>query len=334
MACATKPRGQCLTDIDGFTCEQKIVKDSCGVGQWPGDMHVNRQHLSFAVLVPILAIGLVACQRPGGATTTKAPVYVERPVELLYNEARDQLGRRNYAEAVQAFEEVDRQHPYSEWARRSLLMSAYAQYQQNKYEDAIAAAQRFAALYPGNESAPYAYYLIAMCYFEQIVDVGRDQRMTELALASLNEVVQRYPQSEYARDARLKMDMTQDQLAGKEMEIGRYYLTESQHLAAIGRFRRVIDLYQTTTHVPEALHRLVEAYLSMGIVEEATKVGSVLGYNYPGSEWYEASYRLLTNKGAAPSVRPERRRLFDRKPLFNRGRDRAPEPPRDSQKAT
>jgi outer membrane protein assembly factor BamD len=281
----------------------------------------------FVVLLPLAAIAISACQSGRGVTATKAPVYVERPVEQLYNDARDQLGRRNYSEAVQGFEEVDRQHPYSEWARRSLLMTAYAKYQQNKYEDAIADAQRFTALYPGNDSAVYAYYLIAICYFEQIVDVGRDQRMTELALASLNELVQRYPQSEYARDARLKIDMTQDQLAGKEMEIGRYYLRENQQLGAIGRFRRVIDVYQTTTHVPEALHRLVEAYLSMGLTEEATKIGAVLGFNYPGSEWYEASYKLLTDRGAAPAVRPERRGLFRRTSTPNPGQPRASAPP-------
>ena len=279
------------------------------------------------MMLPLAAIAITACQNGPGSTATKAPVYVERPVEQLYNDARDQLGRRNYSEAIQGFEEVDRQHPYSEWARRSLLMSAYAQYQQNKYEDAISGAQRFAALYPGNESAVYAYYLISICYFEQIVDVGRDQRMTELALASLNELVQRYPQSEYARDARLKIDMTQDQLAGKEMEIGRYYLREGQQLGAIGRFRRVIDVYQTTTHVPEALHRLVEADLSMGLVDEATKVGAVLGYNYPGSEWYEASYKLLTDRGAAPSVRPARRSFFQRTNAPNPGQPRASAPP-------
>jgi outer membrane protein assembly factor BamD len=270
-------------------------------------------------------LGLAACAGTGGDALDKAPVYVERPVELLYNEARDLLADRRYTEAVRGFEEVDRQHPYSEWARRSLLMSAYAQYQQNKYEDAVAGAQRYVALYPGSDSAPYGYYLIAMCYFEQIVDVGRDQRMTELALASLNDVVQRFPQTEYARDARLKIEMTQDQLAGKEMEIGRFYLRGDQHLAAIGRFKRVVDLYQTTTHVPEALHRLVEAYVSLGIVGEATKVGAVLGYNYPGSEWYEASYRLLTTRGAAPRVTPVRQGLFGRVRAEETG---LPKPPR------
>lgn len=289
-------------------------------------LNVKQSSARFLLLLPLAAIAMAACQN-SGATITKAPVYVERPVEQLYNEARDQMGRRNYSEAIQGFEEVDRQHPYSEWARRSLLMTAYANYQQNKYEDAIADAQRFTALYPGNESAVYAYYLIAISYFEQIVDVGRDQRMTELALASLNELVQRYPQSEYARDARLKIDMTQDQLAGKEMEIGRYYLREGQHLAAIGRFRRVIDVYQTTTHVPEALHRLVEANLSMGLIDESTKVGAVLGYNYPGSEWYESTYRLLTTRGIAPEARPQRRGLFQRTSTLNPGQARASAPP-------
>lgn len=292
-----------------------------------------------AALVVGLGLMLVlgGCANRGIRETT-APVYVERPVEQLYNEARDQLGRGNYVAAVQGFEEVDRQHPYSEWARRSLLMGAYAQYMQNKYEEAIGASQRFIQLYPGNASTPYAYYLIAQCYFEQIVDVGRDQRMTELALAALNEVVQRFPTTEYARDARLKMDMARDQLAGKEMEIGRFYLRQDEHVAAIGRFRRVIDLYQTTTHVPEALHRLVEAYLSLGLVSEATQVGAVLGYNYPGSEWYEASYRLLTSRGAAPETGPQteaQRRswlqriinpFLGRSPASTRGSAPAPEP--------
>jgi outer membrane protein assembly factor BamD len=319
----------CLTStvIGDFTAGVKVVMGSAGKGNWPGVLIVLHSSSRFLLVLPLVAIAVAACAGGGGATATKAPVYVERPVEQLYNEARDQLGRRNYSEAIQGFEEVDRQHPYSEWARRSLLMTAYSKYQQNKYEDAIADAQRFAALYPGNESAVYSYYLIAICYFEQIVDVGRDQRMTELALASLNELVQRYPQSEYARDARLKIDMTQDQLAGKEMEIGRYYLREGQQLGALGRFRRVIDVYQTTTHVPEALHRLVEANLSMGLIDEATKVGAVLGYNYPGSEWYETSYKLLTSRGVAPTVRPARRGLFQRTTTPNPGQPRASAPP-------
>jgi outer membrane protein assembly factor BamD len=287
--------------------------------------------LALAGLAVLVGAGLMA----GGCASNRireptAPVYVERPVDQLYNEARDQLARGNLVAAVQGFEEVDRQHPYSEWARRALLMGAYAQYQQNKYDEAITSAQRFIQLYPGNPSTPYAYYLIAQSYFEQIVDVGRDQRMTELALAALNEVVQRYPQSEYARDARLKMDMARDQLAGKEMEIGRYYLRENQQIAAIGRFRRVVDLYQTTTHVPEALHRLVEANLSIGLMDEAMQVGAVLGYNYPGSTWYEASYRLLTDRGLRPETAPDgevRRPLLER---LNPFRGRSPSETRGS----
>ena len=318
------------TAFSGFPCERKLVKDELGKGIWPGVYVVKQSPFRILLVVPTLLVALAACQSMPGSSAKKAPAYVERPVDLLYNNARDELSKKNYTEAVIGFEEVDRQHPYSEWARRALLMTAYANYQQNKYEDAIAGAQRFASLYPGNESAVYAYYLIAICYFEQIVDVGRDQRMTELALAALNDVVQRYPQSEYARDARLKIDMTQDQLAGKEMEIGRYYLRDGQHLAALGRFRRVVDLYQTTTHVPEALHRLVETNLSMGLVDEATKVGAVLGYNYPGSEWYEASYKLLTARGFTPDGKPAKRGLFQRITKPKRGLERAPEPPQDS----
>ena len=261
-----------------------------------------------AVLIGATVLG--GCQSIGNKNKS-APVYVERPVENLYNNARDQLDKNNYQEAIQGFNEVDRQHPYSEWARRAILMSAYANYKQNKYDEAITNAQRYISMYQANQdNSAYAYYLIAICYFEQIADVGRDQRMTEMALASLNEIVQRYPNTPYAKDARLKMDMARDQLAGKEMEIGRYYLNNGEQIAAIGRFRRVVDLYQTTTHVPEALHRLVEAYTSMGLIDEATKVGAVLGYNYPGSEWYERSYNILTSKGHSPKIKPQKKGWF------------------------
>jgi outer membrane protein assembly factor BamD len=183
-----------------------------------------------------------------------------------------------------------------------MLMEAYTHYQAQQYDDAIEDAQRFIALHPGNESAPYAYYLIAICHFERILDVGRDQGTTERALGALNDVVRRYPDTAYARDARLKLDMVYDQLAGKEMAIGRFYLERDQHLASINRFRQVIENenYQRTTHVPEALHRLVEAYLSVGMTEEAQRMAAVLGHNYPGSEWYQRSYALMTQQGVAP----------------------------------
>jgi outer membrane protein assembly factor BamD len=227
--------------------------------------------------------------------------YVERPVETLYNMAVDKVADKNYREAALYFDEVERQHPYSVWARRSMLMSAYSYYQSNKYEEAIDAAQRFISLHPGNQDAPYAYYLIAISYYEQISDVGRDQQKTLESMNSLQEVVRRYPQSEYARDARLKIDMTRDHLAGKEMDVGRYYLTRGQTVSAINRFRTVVENYQTTSHVPEALHRLTEAYLTLGIVDEAQTAAAVLGYNYPGSEWYDSSYKLLVARDLQPA---------------------------------
>jgi len=230
--------------------------------------------------------------------------YEERPVELLYNAGSARMDRHQWNEAVEYFKEVERQHPYSEWARRSILMTAYAHYQANDYAEAIADADQFISLYPGNPSTPYAYYLKAICYFEQIVDVGRDQASTSEAGEALREVAKRYPSSEYAADARLKIDMVNDQLAGKEMTIGRFYLRGGNPMSAIGRFRTVIDKYQTTSHTPEALYRLVEAYLTVGLVGEAKKNAAVLGYNYPGDPWYQAAYNLMASKGYRPAVAP------------------------------
>ena len=222
--------------------------------------------------------------------------YEERPVEEIYNQAMDRLLSGDSQLAAIDFDEVERQHPYSVWARKSQLMAAYSHYLDDKYDEAIFAAQRFLQLHPGNRDAPYAYYLIAISYYEQIADVGREQKITELALEALQEVINLYPTSEYARDARLKIDLARDHLAGKEMEIGRYYLERGHHGAAINRFRQVVEIYQTTSHVPEALHRLTEAYLALGIVEEARNTAAVLGHNYPGSEWYVDSYALLTGE--------------------------------------
>ncbi|MDP6692654.1 MAG: outer membrane protein assembly factor BamD [Alphaproteobacteria bacterium] len=236
-----------------------------------------------------LLLALNACESDEAA-------YVERPVEDIYNQAMDKLLSGDTELAAIDFDEVERQHPYSVWARKSQLMAAYAQYLTNDYDEAIFTARRFLQLHPGNRDAPYAYYLIAISYYEQIADIGREQKITELALESLAEVVDRYPNSEYARDARLKIDLARDHLAGKEMEIGRYYLDRGHHGAAINRFRHVVKHYQTTTHVPEALHRLTEAYLSLGINDEAKNTAAILGHNYPGSEWYLDSYALLTGE--------------------------------------
>lgn len=228
------------------------------------------------------------------------PAYVERPVEQIYAQAANELDQGEYRKAAQSFDEVERQHPYSTWATEAQLMAAYSYYQANQYEDAIATAQRFIDLHPGNPNVAYAYYLVGLCHYERISDVGRDQEMTRKSLEAFQEVVRRFPDSAYARDARLKIDLARDHLAGKEMEIGRYYLTRGLYIAAINRFRTVIERYQTTTHVPEALHRLVEAYLSLGIEREAQTAAAVLGYNYPGSDWYEDSYALLTGRNLQP----------------------------------
>ena len=243
----------------------------------------------------VLAIILVAIFITSCSKKKREEQYVAREVGQLYGEGKKSLERERYPLAALFFDEVERQHPYSEWARRAQLMSAYSYYQANDYEEAILAAERFLALHPGNASAPYAYYLIALSYYEQITDVGRDQKVTEQAMAALQQVSQRFPETAYAEDARLKIDMTKDHLAGKEMEIGRYYQKQKQYLAALIRLKNVIDDYQTTSHVPEALHRLVEVYLALGIPDEAQQVASVLGYNFPKSKWYKYSYALLTD---------------------------------------
>jgi outer membrane protein assembly factor BamD len=230
-----------------------------------------------------------------------AAQYVERPIEKIYADAWTQIGRQNWLEAGRQFDEVERQHPYSVWARRAILMSAYCYYQGNRYVEAIDASTRFIQLHPGNKDVPYAYYLKAVSLYEQIGDVERDQGKTDEALTALQDLIQRFPDTEYARDARLKVDLARDHLAGREMTIGRFYLHEGEYLAAINRFRTVIDKYQTTTHAPEALERLTEAYLSLGVVREAQTSAAVLGYNYPGSQWYMDAYALLTEENIAPA---------------------------------
>ncbi|HUC71235.1 MAG TPA: outer membrane protein assembly factor BamD [Stellaceae bacterium] len=235
----------------------------------------------------VLTIGLTAC---GGS---KKDAYIEKPVDDLYNQAMDEIVEERYGQAATSFDQVESQHPYSIWATKAQLMAAYAQYENGNYGQAIIAADRFIQLHPGNRDVAYAYYLRAISYYVQIVDVERDQKTTELALKSLDDVVRRFPDTKYARDAKLKLDFTRDHLAGKDMEIGRYYLGRGQYLAAINRFKRVIDHYQTTTHVPEALERLVECDMALGLTSEAKQNAAVLGYNYPGSEWYGDAYALL-----------------------------------------
>ena len=244
----------------------------------------------------VLALALLA----GCATEEEA--YVERSVEELYNEAMDSLLDDDFEAAATGFAEVERQHPYSVWATRAQIMSAFVYYQGNLYDEAIAAAKRFVELHPGHRDAAYGYYLIAMSHYEQISDVGRDQSTTARALRALEEVTRRFPGSVYARDARLKIDLARDHLAGKEMTVGRYYQRRGNHVAAIGRFRKVVELYQTTSHTPEALHRLTEAYLALGLPNEAQTSAAVLGHNYPGSRWYQHSYALLADSDLEPEA--------------------------------
>jgi len=250
----------------------------------------------------IAAIALSGCSLIKKKKPTLA--YREAPVDVLYNAGALRLDKHEWNEAANYFKEVERQHPYSEWSRRAILMEAYAHYEANDYASAIGDAERFISLYPGNAATPYAYYIKAICYFEQIVDVGRDQAATDQARAAFAEVIKRYPTTEYARDAKFKLDMTNDQLAGKEMTVGRYYERAGDPLAAIGRFKTVVSDYQTTSHAPEALYRLVECYLTIGLAREAVRDGAVLGYNYPGDAWYKDAYGLLTSKGLRPAVAP------------------------------
>ncbi|MEX2618032.1 MAG: outer membrane protein assembly factor BamD [Alphaproteobacteria bacterium] len=237
------------------------------------------------------------------ACTIEEPAYVEQSVERLYNFGVDALQAGLYKDAISSFDEVERQHPYSVWATKAQLMSAYASYKRDDYDEAIVGVERFIELHPGNNDAPYAYYLKALCYYEQISDVGRDQKMTELALAALDNVIQRYPDSKYGRDARAKIDLVHDHLAGKEMAVGRYYQKRGDNLAAINRYRVVLRDYQTTTHVPEALLRLTENYLALGITDEAQMAAAVLGHNFPGSSWYEDSYALLDKGNLQPALK-------------------------------
>lgn len=242
------------------------------------------------LLLVVLCAGLGAC------SATEEDPYIERPVEELYEAAAAALEDEDYRQATTLFDEVERQHPYSVWAARAQLMAAYALYKDLEYDEAILTLDRFIQLHPGHERIDYAYYLRALCLYEQISDARRDQTTTEEARDALREVVRRFPDSTYAQDASVKLDLTEDHLAGKEMNVGRFYLRQTMLNAAISRFLVVVRDYQTTSHVPEALHRLTEAYLKLGIVEEARKTAAVLGHNFPGSPWYADSYALLEDR--------------------------------------
>ena len=256
--------------------------------------------------LPVLmaALLLVGCSAPkawDGSLDSLAAKGVDPstiPVGTLYSHGVDALNASHYGVAATQFGLVEQTYPYSSWAANAQLMEGYAEYLQNKYTDSIGTLDRYIQLHPASRDIAYAYYLRSLCFYEQIADIQRDQKGTQEAMAALREVVNRFPDTAYARDASLKIDLCRDHLAGKEMEVGRWY--EKQHLytAAIGRFQRVVDDFQTTNHVPEALHRLTEIYLMLGLPDEAKKTAAVLGHNYPGSVWYEDSWNQLVDDGA------------------------------------
>ena len=250
--------------------------------------------------VLVLALSLAGCSGDGlfgGGAADREQNLEGFTAEQIFERGEYELSRNRADDAAFYFGEIERLYPYSAWAQRALIMQAFSYHQDRDYENSRASAQRFIDFYPAEEDAAYAQYLLALSYYDQIDEVGRDQGLTFQALQALRAVIERYPDSEYATSAILKFDLAFDHLAGKEMEIGRYYLRRSFYAAAVNRFRVVVEDFQTTSHTPEALHRLVEAYLSLGLVDEAQTAGAILGYNYRSTEWYEDSYRLLTSQG-------------------------------------
>lgn len=257
--------------------------------------------VSSALFVAVSAVTLSGCMS-GKDTDIDALALASQtePADVLYNQGLANLEGGRLGEASKKFEAIDRQHPYSEYARKALVMRAFASYRSGDYDEAVQSARRYLSLYPGSEDAAYAQYIIGLAYYRQIPDVTRDQTETARAAAAMQEVINRYPDSEYAPDARDKIRMARDQLAGKEMQVGRYYLERREYIAAINRFKNVVDTYPTTRHVEEALARLTEAYYAMGLTQEAQASASVLGQNFPESEWYRDSYALLQQQGLQP----------------------------------
>jgi outer membrane protein assembly factor BamD len=270
-------------------------------------------------MLRILFLGAIALSFSGcGSSEENTKQASTGPVEELYNNGVDALSARRFTTAADQFNAVEQNYPYSTWAVNAQLMSSYSLYLQNKYTEALGTLDRFIQLHPAHRDIAYAYYLRALCYYEQIADIQRDQKGTEEAMNALREVATRFPDTAYARDAKLKIDLCFDHLAGKEMEIGRFYQRQHLYEAAIGRFQRVVDDFQTTNHAPEALARLTEVYLALGLKDQARKSAAVLGYNYPGSEWYSATYANLVDVGIArpgdksPSGSQERPGFFSR----------------------
>ena len=259
--------------------------------------------LAFSVVLGLSAAGLAGCASSGTSDVEALALAAQTdPPDVLYNQGLANLEGGRLKEASAKFEAIDRQHPYSEWARKALVMSAFASYRGGDYDTAVSSSKRYLSLYPGTEEAAYAQYIIGLSYYKQIPDVTRDQKEAARAAAAMREVMEKYPDSEYAEDARTKVRISRDQLAGKEMQVGRYYLERREYVAAINRFKNVVDVYPESRQVEEALSRLTEAYYAMGLTREAEASASVLGQNYPDSQWYKDSYSLLQSKGLRPQA--------------------------------
>ncbi|MCJ2036989.1 outer membrane protein assembly factor BamD [Methylobacterium sp. J-068] len=265
--------------------------------------HPNRGAMA-AVLVTLVGLGLGGCDALDSinpfAEKYKPEVIPDVPADKLYSEGLARMEDKDYEGASKKFGELDKTYSYSDWSRKALLMTAYSNYEGAKYDDAISASKRYLQRHPASKDAAYAQYLMAMSHYKQIPDVTRDQERSEKALAGLQELVQKYPTSEYAADAKAKIQITRDQLAGKEMEVGRFYLERRNFPAAINRFRDVVSKYQTTRHAEEALERLTEAYMALGLTQEAQTAAAVLGHNFPDSPWYKDAHALLQNGGLEP----------------------------------
>ena len=282
--------------------KQSVASESAPTpAPMPAPARRDRRYFARGLGVLLLAASLAGC---GGDFDmfAKKDITPDEPADRLYNEGLYLLNvRKDPLRAAKKFEEVDRQHPYSDWARKSLIMSSYAYYSASDYDNSVAAAQRYITLHPGSADAAYAEYLIGASYFDEIPDITRDQAGTEKALAALQEVIRKYPTSPYADAAKHKLEVARDQLAGKEMQIGRYYLKKKEYTGAINRFKVVIVKYQTTREVEEALERLTEAYMALGITSEAQTAAAVLGHNFPDSQWYHHAYALVKSGGLEPS---------------------------------
>ena len=268
--------------------------------------HPALRRLRVAKLTGALALGLASAGLSGCMSSDTSDVEAlalaaqTDPPDVLYNQGLANLEGGRLSEASKKFEAIDRQHPYSEWARKALVMSAFASYRSGDYDTAINSSKRYLSLYPGSEEAAYAQYIMGLAYYRQIPDVTRDQKEAARAAAAMREVFEKYPDSEYAEDASAKLRIARDQLAGKEMQVGRYYLERREYVAAINRFKNVVDVYSDSRHVEEALARLTEAYYAMGLTREAQAAASVLGQNFPDSQWYRDSYQLLQTNGLSP----------------------------------